>query len=1184
LQNGRALMFSNFFPRWRINPHTLITLLLCLWLFFPTVLFATETTASFNTEIRQHPVIRYGAETDWSPFDFVTPDGKHTGLSYDFLQAISKYSGLTFQPKISSWTQLLKDIQSGEIDLLPTIYRTDERDSYLLFTHPYQQTLAYFFIHKSVPIKTEYDLKGHTIAIPKGYAQITDVKKQFPKLKILETNSLMASVQAVIERKADILLETYAVMDYLLKQNSLTSIRPLMPLPPGEAKKMFMAVRKDSPLLLSILNKSLAAIPENEKQAINTKWLGYQESQGSQEDIELSSAEKHWLSQHPVIRFTGDPHWLPHEAFDAQGHYIGMVAEHLKLLEKKLPIKFDIIQTHSWDESIAKIKSGAVDMLSETVDSDLRSQLIFTQAYLSSPVVIVMRNDEDYVDSIDTLKQRRLAVVKDYGYNPAIFKAYPTIKFIEVESVPAGLLAVSTGEIDALFCTLAQASYQIATEGINNIRIVGKTEFMTQLGFGVRKEFAPLVPLLNRALNSINEREKQQISDLWGKDRFAAKTDYHLISQIVVVFLVLLIMVFLWIRRLTQEIARRKHSEQQVMLLNHRFALASSVASIGIWEVELQPEIPVNFEEKIYETYGMREQAQFSQLVQREIPLKEWLQQAHSDDHDLIEYALTTLKDEGGSDLQFEYRVLRSDNTFCNIYCASYATKTEGKPTKIIGVTWDITQRKQIESALEKAKTQAENANLAKSQFLANMSHEIRTPLNAIIGFTDLLCEQTKDPKLTTFVKTIQNAGHNLLVLINDILDLSKIEAGKMRIDKKMCNPHELFTELGQIFMMKMKERNLDFILNIDPQIPQNLLLDATRLRQILLNLIGNAVKFTEQGQICLRARTGNEDRMRSKLDLYIDVADSGIGISEDQQAIIFQDFEQLEGQDVRKYGGTGLGLAISKRLTEMMGGNISLVSQLGSGSTFTLHLKDVDVSTLTLEAAPTVQELPVKFLPATVLVVDDIADNRDLLKECFADMPLQIVEVENGLQAVENVQSAKFDVVLMDIRMPVMNGYQAAEKIKAFSNVPIIALTASVMQDEYERTKSAHFDGYLRKPIMKADLFKELKRFLPFESFQETVQSVDLMLTTEILHVVPEALCELEKLLITCEQISKNNNISKISLFANTLLSLGQQYNIDIVTDYAKQLLTQIDCFDIVAIKQLLNGYPQLLTQLSVA
>jgi two-component system sensor histidine kinase EvgS len=174
--------------------------------------------------------------------------------------------------------------------------------------------------------------------------------------------------------------------------------------------------------------------------------------------------------------------------------------------------------------------------------------------------------------------------------------------------------------------------------------------------------------------------------------------------------------------------------------------------------------------------------------------------------------------------------------------------------------------------------------------------------------------------------------------------------------------------------------------------------------------------------------------------------------------------------------------------------------------------------------------------------------------------------------------------VVLMDIRMPVMNGYQAAEKIKAFSNVPIIALTASVMQDEYERTKSAHFDGYLRKPIMKADLFKELKRFLPFESFQETVQSVDLMLTTEILHVVPEALCELEKLLITCEQISKNNNISKISLFANTLLSLGQQYNIDIVTDYAKQLLTQIDCFDIVAIKQLLNGYPQLLTQLSVA
>jgi len=1140
-------------------------------------------TAEEKAWIQQHPVVHYGAEKDWAPFDFVDKQGKHTGLSRDFLYAISQLSGLTFQAKVADWDELLADIKARKIDLLPTIYSSEERQNYLQFTQSYQQTLSYFFIHETVHAKTLDDLRGKTIAITKGYIQIDEVKKQFPSLNIIETDSLMGSVQAVIERKADLLLETYAVMDYLLKQNSLTSIRPFMVLPPGEAQKLFMAVRKDAPLLLSIINKTLAAIPEKEKQDINSKWLGYQDNQNNQDSqiIEMNESEKKWLGEHPVIRFTGDPNWLPYEAFDNKGRYIGMVAKYLELFEKKLPVKFAIVPTRSWSESVDKIKNGAVDVLSETVDSDLQTQLLFTQAYLTSPIVIVMRDDVDYVDSINDIKHRRLAVVKDYGYNPTIFRSYPDIQFSEVDTVQKGLLAVSTGKIDALICSLPQASYQIADQSINNVRIVGKTELITQLGFGVRKDFAPLVPLLNRALNSISEREKQGISDVWGKDRFAAKTDYHLIGKIVTGFLLLLALIFFWTYRLIKEISQRKQSEQQVMRLNRRFALASSMASIGIWELELQADTPINFDDNIYETYGVTDHEQLSGMVQREITLKEWLQCVHNDDHDLIEIALATLKDEG-INLNFEYRFLLSDKTLRNIYCAAYATKKEGKPTNIIGITWDITDRKDIESSLEKAKIQAENANLAKSQFLANMSHEIRTPLNAIIGFTELLTEQVKDPKLISFVKTIQSAGHNLLILINDILDLSKIEAGKMRIDKKVCNPHDLFTELGHIFMMKMRERNLDFILDIDQKIPKNLLLDDTRLRQILLNLIGNAVKFTEQGHICLRVRTGNEDRIRSKLDLYMDVEDTGIGISEDQQALIFQDFEQLEGQDERKYGGTGLGLSISKRLTEMMGGKISLTSQLGSGSTFTLHLMDIDVSALTLESAPVQPNQSVIFFPATVLVVDDVEDNRSLLRECFSDTALNVLEVENGLEAVNKVKAEHIDLVLMDIRMPVMNGYQASQKIKAFSTVPIIALTASVMQDEYERAKSLNFDGYLRKPILKADLIKELKRFLPFEVVNETAIQAVLTLSPQELQALPNAMIELEKLLKTGEQIAKNNNISEAGQFADTLLNIGHRYAITAVIDYAAQLHADIDCFDIVAIKHSLSAYPQLLAQLS--
>ena len=375
----------------------------------------------------------------------------------------------------------------------------------------------------------------------------------------------------------------------------------------------------------------------------------------------------------------------------------------------------------------------------------------------------------------------------------------------------------------------------------------------------------------------------------------------------------------------------------------------------------------------------------------------------------------------------------------------------------------------------------------------------------------------------------------------------------------------------------------MDFFLDIDPNIPQSLMLDPTRLRQILFNLIGNAVKFTEQGHICLRARTANEDRIRSKLDLFIDVEDTGIGISKEQQALVFQDFEQLEGQDASKYGGTGLGLAISKRLTELMGGKISLISRPGFGSTFTVQLKDVYISSVAFEPEPDKTKQQLRFFPAKVLIVDDIADNRSLLKECFSATELAVVEVENGLEAVNAVKQGQFDVVLMDIRMPVMDGYQAAETIKGFTKLPIVALTASVMEDEDGSAKSVHFDGYLRKPVLKADLMTVLMRFLPYSAIDDEIDAPEqlLVLSKEEKNALPSVITELEKLAKTCGQIAKNNNMSEIKKFADDVLAIGGQNGVAMVKDYGSQLQVDIDGFDIVAIKQSLSAFPKLLTQL---
>lgn len=806
--------FVLLLPKFNLRLLTILTWLVILaWLCSPSPLLAAKLessllphlTAEEKNWISQHPVIRYGAEKDWAPYDFIDKNGKHSGVSFDMLQLISRYSGLQFRTEVDEWDQLLAKAKAGTIDVLPALVETEERKTFLRFTEPYQLAIAYFFIHESVQAGTLDDLAGKTIAIPKGFAQISEIRQQFPKLKILETETLMTAVQAVIERKADVLLETYSVMNYLLRQNGLNSIRPFKALPSGEARKLRMAVRSDLPVLFSILQKTLTVIPESEKQKISDKWLGYHEGSGELY-LQLNAAEKQWLADHPVIRFAGDPKWLPYEAFDKEGRYIGMVAEYLPLLEKHLHIKFNIVKTGSWEESINKVKHGEVDVLSETIDSNLQSRLLFTQAYLSSPVVIVMRDDENFVSHLNQIKNRHLAVIKDYGYNPAIFHGYPDVKFSEVDTIEKGLMAVSTGEIDALLCTLAHASYHIADGGINNVRIVGKTEIMTQLGMGVRKEFAPLVPLLNRTLDKIEQSEKQRISDHWGKERFAAKTDYRLLIAITSGFLLLLALIFFWAQRLVKEIKRRKLSEKQVLMLNQRLTLAVKVASLSVWELDLQGEPHFNFDDKMYEIYGISEAQQQLRDQKYGLTWERWLEYVHRDDHALIMQSLAELKAEGGEQ-HLEFRITRADGSVRNIYCAALGTLVDGKLTKVTGINWDITRRKQIEEDLKNAKLQAENANQAKSQFLANMSHEIRTPLNAIIGFTELLNEQLKDSKLKSFAKTIQTAGQSLLALINDILDLSKIEAGKLNIDKKACNPHKLFSELGQIFTMKLREK-----------------------------------------------------------------------------------------------------------------------------------------------------------------------------------------------------------------------------------------------------------------------------------------------------------------------------------------------------------------------------------------